>query len=392
MMHVPFGNLQQQYQIIKDEVQQAWGQILSDASFILGRQVSEFEAAFARYCDAQHCVSAGSGTDALMLALRAFSVGPGDEVVTVTNTFVATAEAIVHVGATPVFVDIQKDSFNIDVDQIAEAVTDRTKAIIPVHLYGQPVQFDAIRQIANQRRLRVIEDAAQAHGATYRGRRVGTLGDAACFSFYPGKNLGAYGDGGAVVTNDKEVAAAIRKLRDHGGTKKYEHDIVGFTSRLDTLQAAVLLVKLPYLDGWNQRRRYLAAKYTALLEDVPGIVTPAILSDTTPVFHLYVVRVQEDLRSSLQHYLSERGIQTLIHYPKAVTATPPFAKYARSPTYRAEEFSKQILSLPLYPELQDAEVEYVAENIKEHMCDLASQDDFRASHGFDYGDPWKQIR
>jgi dTDP-4-amino-4,6-dideoxygalactose transaminase len=369
MMHVPFGRLQQQYLTIQSEVQQIWDEVLSNASFIMGPQVAEFEAAFAGYCDASHCIGVGSGTDALMLALKAFGIGAGDEVITVANTFVATAEAIVHVGAVPVFVDMEDATFNIDPEQISAAITRRTKAIVPVHLYGQPAQLDMIGEIARSHGLYVIEDAAQAHGACFDQREVGTLGDAACFSFYPGKNLGAYGDAGAVVTNNDEIAEQVRRLRDHGGLEKYQHDVLGFNSRLDSLQAGVLTVKLRYLKTWNLARQQLAAQYTDLLQEVPGIVTPSVASNRTHVFHLYVIRVETPHRDSLQRYLGSQGVHTLIHYPAAVPATPPFRKFDRTPAPRAAQATQEILSLPLYPELEEGALEYVADHISRYMLE-----------------------
>src|SRR5262249_27937992 len=305
--------------------------------------------------------------DALTLALKALGIGPGDEVITAANSFVATAEAIVHAGARPVFVDINPQTYNIDTGQIEAHITPRTKAVIPVHLYGQPVDMDSILQIAEKHKLYVIEDAAQAHGAQYKGHRVGSLGHAACFSFYPSKNLGACGDAGAVVTNDDQVALAVRKLRDHGGIEKYQHDLAGYNSRLDTLQAAALSLKLKYLDEWNQRRRAHALLYNELLAQIPGIVTPKVLEGATHVYHLYVVRVEWGERDNLQQSLHECGVQTGIHYPKPLSSLQPFIDSRATPFPMAEESARKILSLPLYPELERGQIEYVAEQIANYM-------------------------
>jgi dTDP-4-amino-4,6-dideoxygalactose transaminase len=367
-MNVPFGNLVKQYHnAVRNQLQDSWNEILESGSFTLGPQVETFERAFAGFCGAKYAVGVGSGTDALTLALRALGIGSGDEVITAPNSFVATAEAIVHARGIPVFVDINPQTFNIDPEAIAPATTSRTKAIIPVHLYGQPADMNLILRIAENRELMVIEDAAQAHGALYKGRRVGSFGHAACFSFYPGKNLGAYGDAGAVVTNDEDVAHRMRKLRDHGGEVKYQHEFLGYTSRLDSLQAAVLTIKLKHLDEWNQARRELARLYDELLSDVPGIITPPVMPTVAHVFHLYVVRVERGNRTELQKYLRERGIQTLIHYPKPITATPAFAQFNTQRFPHAERAAESILSLPLFPEIEKQQIEYVAEAIRAYM-------------------------
>jgi dTDP-4-amino-4,6-dideoxygalactose transaminase len=376
-MQVPFGNLAQQYRTdVRQELHHLWSEILESASFILGPQVEDFEEAFARFCEAKHAIGVGSGTDALMLAMKALGIGRGDEVITVANSFVGTAEAILHAGATPVFVDIEPRTFNIDVEQIEPAITKRTRAILPVHLYGQPADMGPILEIANRHGFYAIEDAAQAHGARYMGSAVGSLADVACFSFYPGKNLGAYGDGGAVVTNSAPIAMAVRKLRDHGGTIKYQHDCPGFSSRLDTLQAAVLAIKLKHLDAWNRIRRDHAQLYDELLSGIPGIITPQLLRTAVHVFHLYVVRVERRSRDDLQRYLSERGIQTLIHYPQPITATPAFARISQHSYPNAEEASKKILSLPLYPELKPEQIEYVAQAVGRYMADVTTSRSF----------------
>jgi dTDP-4-amino-4,6-dideoxygalactose transaminase len=366
-MEVPFIDLKTQYSALEAEVQQSWGEICQSAAFTLGPQVRQFEEAFATYCEAKHAIGVASGTDALTLALAALDVGPGDEVITVVNSFIATAEAIAHSGAQPVFADINPKTYNIDIEQIERRITRRTKAVIPVHFYGQPADMDPILQIADRHGLYVIEDAAQSHGAQYKGRRVGSLGNVACFSFYPSKNLGAYGDAGAIVTNDERIALAVRKLRDHGGIEKYQHDCLGYTSRLDTLQAAILLIKLRYLDRWNQLRRERAGFYNEQLVTVPGVITPNALDGVTHVYHLYVIRVEEGRRDELQQYLGRCGVQSGIHYPKPIHQTQAFSYLQKDVFPIAEHFSQKILSLPMYPELKADQIMYVTEQIKNYM-------------------------
>ena len=367
-MRVPFVDLKVQYEAIREELEREFRKVFEKTAFIMGPALAEFEEAFARYCGVKHAIGVANGTDALLLALKAFGIGPGDEVITAVNTFIATAEAIVHAGATPVFVDCDPQTYNINVKQLEAKITPRTKAIIPVHLYGQPADMDPILELAKNRGLYVIEDAAQAHGATYRGRKAGSMSQIACFSFYPAKNLGAYGDAGAVVTNDDAIALTVRKLRDHGGVEKYQHDLVGYNSRLDTLQAAVLLVKLKYLDAWNRRRQENAQLYDALLAEVPGIVTPNVLEGATHVYHLYVIRVERGSRDELQRFLRERGVHTGVHYPRPLHLTPAFGYlgYRMGDFPVAERYASQILSLPMYPELTREQIEYVVECIDEY--------------------------
>ena len=317
-MRIPFVDLKMQHSALHEEVQQSLAEICQSAAFTLGPQVKRFEEAFAAFCEAKHAIGVANGTDALTLVLIALGIGPGDEVITAVNSFIATAEAIAHTGARPVFADIDPETYTIDVEQIEARITPQTRAIIPVHLYGQPADMDPILEIAEKYGLYIIEDAAQAHGARYKGRRVGSLGHAACFSFYPSKNLGACGDAGAVVTSDDRIALAVRKLRDHGGIEKYQHDLLGYTSRLDTLQAAILLIKLRYLDRWNQLRQKNARLYDQRLATLPGIVTPAVSSDVTHVYHLYVIRVDQGSRDELYQYLDRRGVQSGIHYPEPI--------------------------------------------------------------------------
>ena len=365
-MPVPFLDLQAQYRSIKGEVDAAIQRVLDSSAFVLGREVEAFERAFGEYVGARECVGVSNGTAALQLALTACGVGPGDEVIVPANTFFATAEAVSTAGARPVFVDCDPVSYNIAPDKIEAAITERTRAVIPVHLYGQPADLDAVFEIAGRRGLTVIEDAAQAHGARYKGRRVGARGRAGCFSFYPGKNLGAYGEGGAVVTDDPEVARRVRMLRDHGSERKYRHEVVGYNSRLEGIQGAVLGVKLNYLDGWNERRRAHAALYRELLSplEAGGALTlPREAAGAEHVYHLFVV--QSEARDALQRYLAGAGVQTGVHYPVPVHLQPAYAAlgHGEGDFPRAEEQSRRVLSLPMYAELTGRQVAYVAEAV-----------------------------
>ncbi len=363
-MTIPLVDLKAQYASIKPEIDAAMQRVVDNTSFILGKEVSEFEKNFAAFSRVQHCVGTDSGTAALHLALMLCGVQAGDEVITTTHTFVATAEVISLIGARPVFVDIDPRTYNISPAAIERAITPRTRAILPVHLYGQPAEMDAILAIARKNNLRVIEDAAQAHGAEYRGQRAGTMGDIACFSFYPGKNLGAYGDAGALVTNDDALDARARMLRDHGRLSKYEHQIVGYGYRLDALQAAILGAKLPHLDAWNARRRAIADYYTELLTNT-DLTLPYAPPHITPIYHLYVVRSKQ--RDALQKHLKARGIETGIHYPIPLHLQPVYENLGgtRGDFPIAEQAANEVLSLPMYPELTDAQVEQVVEAVRE---------------------------
>jgi dTDP-4-amino-4,6-dideoxygalactose transaminase len=341
--------------------------VLDSTGFIMGPEVSGFERAFAEFCGGRHCIGVGSGTAALELALRAAGVGAGHQVVTVAHTFIATAEAISAVGAQPVFVDVDPRTYTLDPEQFAAAVTPATRAVIPVHIYGQPADMDAMGAVAQRHGIAVIEDAAQAHGATWRGRRTGTLGTAACFSFYPGKNLGAYGDAGAVVTDDDVIAAQVRLLRNHGRQSKYLHEQKGFGHRLDALQAAILGAKLPHLEAWTAARRRLADRYSRLLADAE-LELPAVAGDADPAWHLYVVRSAR--RDDLLEYLRRRGIEGGVHYPVPLHLQPAYAELG----YRAgdlpvtEAVAATCLSLPLYPELTDAQQDHVVAAIQEWLA------------------------
>jgi dTDP-4-amino-4,6-dideoxygalactose transaminase len=361
-MTVPFVDLRSQYLSIKNEIDEAVARVLDQTSFILGREVEAFEAAFAEYTGARFCVGLNSGTAAVQLAVMACGFGPGDEIIVPANTFFATAEGVSTAGATPVFVDADPVSYNLDVDKIEAAITERTRAIMPVHLYGQSADLDPILEIARRHQLLVIEDAAQAHGSLYKGKPVGALGRAGCFSFYPGKNLGAYGEGGAIVTNDEEVARMVRLLRDHGSERKYHHEIIGYNFRLEGLQGAILKVKLNHLNKWNELRREHAARYTELLQS-SGLILPREMPYARHVYHLYVVQTGE--RDWLQQALAESGVQTGIHYPIPIHLQPAYAflNHRRGDFPEAERQASQVLSLPMFPELTEEQLRLVAEAI-----------------------------
>lgn len=357
---IPLVDLKAQYNLIKPEIDQVFERVVSNASFILGKEVADFEEAFATFCNTQEAIGTSSGTSALHLALLACGVGPGDEVITTPLTFIATTEVISHVGARPVFVDIDRRSYNLDPYQIEAAITARTKAIMPVHLYGQPADMAPLLEIAQKYNLRVIEDAAQAHGAEYNGKRAGSIGDVGCFSFYPGKNLGAYGDGGMVVTNNPDIARQVRLLRNHGRKDKYEHLIEGFGYRLDALQAAILAVKLRYLEQWTECRRQHANLYTKLLSG-SGIMTPQEMDNVRHVYHLYVVEVGN--REKVQEQLKTQGIATGVHYPIPLHLQPAYRhlRYQFGAFPNAETASQRILSLPMFPELTEEQIHFTVQ-------------------------------
>jgi dTDP-4-amino-4,6-dideoxygalactose transaminase len=376
---LPLVDLKAQYLVIKAEIDAAIQRVLESTAFINGPDVSAFEAEFAQFCGVNYAIGVASGTAALQLALAAFEIGPGDEVITVAHTFCATAEAIAHVGARPVFVDIDPQTYTIDPKAIEKAITPKTRAIIPVHLYGMPADMDAINAIAQAYGLVVIEDAAQAHGAQYRGRIVGGLGHAACFSFYPGKNLGAYGDAGAVTTNDPEIAQRLFALRDHGRMRqangkaaKYEHTIIGFGERLDTLQAAILRVKLRHLPKWTMRRQHLAHVYRQLLAHLPSISLPYTPDDRKSVYHLFVIRALQ--RDTLRSLLLDQGIETGIHYPIPLHLQKAFAYlgYKVGDLPYTERAAAEILSLPLFPEMSEADCMRVAQAIEAWLVERAT--------------------
>jgi len=350
--HVPLVDLGAQYRVLKPEIDAALARVIEQTSFVLGPEVEAFEQAFGAHCGGVQAVAVGNGTDAIAMALRALGIGAGDEVITVAHTFIATVEGISEVGARPVFVDVREDTLLMDPSLVEAAITPRTKAILPVHLYGQMVDMDPLLALARTRGLKVIEDACQAHGAEYKGQRAGSLGDAAAFSFYPGKNLGAYGDAGAITTRDKGLAEWLKRLRNHGRATKYTHEFEGRNSRMDGLQGAVLAVKLPHLDAWNARRRDLASRYDKGLSGLPGLCRVATSRHGSSALHLYVVRVPN--RDRVLEALRTQGIDAGIHYPVPLHLQQACAHLG----HKAGDFpiteraASEILSLPLFPELE----------------------------------------
>ena len=357
--NIPFLDLKAQYRTIKDEISQAIAAVLDSGHFVLGEQVEAFEHDFAAYCGARYAVAVNSGTSALHLALLALGVGPGHEVITVPFTFVATVAAIHYTGARTVFVDIDPASYTLDADQLERAISRRTKAIIPVHLYGQPADMTAISEIARRHGLAVIEDACQAHGAEHHGKRVGSLGDLACLSFYPGKNLGAYGEGGIVITSHEPFVRTIRMLRDWGQERKYDHVLKGYNYRMEAIQGAILGVKLRYLEAWTEARRRQARLYDARLSN-SSVEPPKAMSHARHVYHVYAIRSQQ--RDALQGFLQTRGIQTGIHYPTPVHLQKAYADlgYRKGDFPHSERAAAEVLSLPMYPELSNTAIEQVA--------------------------------
>ena len=364
-MEIPFVDLKTQYQSIKPEIDSAIASVIEDTAFVRGKYVNEFEKAYAEKYGVKHCISVANGTDAIYITLKALGIGLGDEVITVANSWISTSETITQTGAKIVFVDIEPDYFTIDVSKIEERITFKTKAIIPVHLYGQLAEIDAIKKICDAHDLYLIEDCAQAHFASYKDQKVGTFGTAGTFSFYPGKNLGAYGDAGAIITNNSELADKMRMFANHGSLKKHEHQIEGINSRMDGLQAALLSVKLPHIIEWNEKRYQNALIYNELLEDVEEIIIPKIRPDASHIFHLYVIRTKD--RDALQKHLNEHGVSTAIHYPVAL----PFMQAYDYLGHKSEDFpvayqyQDEILSLPMYPELSGTSISYVIEIVKE---------------------------
>ncbi|MFC6668990.1 DegT/DnrJ/EryC1/StrS family aminotransferase [Marinobacterium aestuariivivens] len=352
---IPFLDLKAQYRSIKDEIDQAVLNTLASSQYVLGSEVSTFEEEFAEYCGAAYGIAVNSGTSALHLALLAAEVGPGDEVITVSNTFVATVAAIDYCGAAPVFVDVEPDTLNMNPHLVEEAITERTRAILPVHLHGHPADLDPILEIARRHDLRVIEDACQAHGAEYKDRRVGGIGDLGCFSFYPGKNLGACGEGGMVVTQNEDFARKIRMLRDWGQEKKYHHKLKGYNYRMDGIQGAILRVKLRHLDGWTTARREVARRYNEQLVGL-NLTLPIEKPWAKAVYHVYAVRILA--RDALHNYLNEQGVQTGIHYPIPVHLQTAYASldFPENSFPISESSSRYLLSLPLYPELSQSKV------------------------------------
>ena len=359
---IPFIDLKKEYAEISEEITHAIQRVLKNGYFILGEEIEKFEREFSRYIGTKYGIGVNSGSDALFLALKALGINKGDEVITVSHTFISTVDAIVRNGIKPVFVDIEPETYCIDVTKIEEKITKNTKVILPVHLYGHPVDMEPIMDIAKKYNLFIIEDACQAHGAEYKGKRVGGIGDIGCFSFYPTKNIGAYGDAGMIVTNNEELANKLKMMRNYGSSKKYYHEFVGVNSRLDEIQAAVLRVKLKYLDEWNERRRKITKVYNKLLKD-SEVVIPIEKEYAKHSYYLYVVRTKD--RNKLQQYLSANGIQTMIHYPIPIHKQKAYLNLGfniRLPV--TEKACNEILSLPMYPWLSEDEVSSIAEVVK----------------------------
>ncbi len=365
-MDVPFLDLRAHNRSVWSEIQAALDPVMEQAQFILGPAVERFEAHFAEYLGVRHCVGLNNGTSALHLALLACDVGPGDEVITTPATWISTSWAVSYVGARPVFVDIDPVTYTLDPRQVELAITPRTRALLPVHLYGQAADVVRLRDIADEHGLVLIEDAAQAHGACLAGRRVGSFGRAGCFSFYPGKNLGAFGEAGCVVTDDDEVAARIRRLRDHAQQGRHHHVEIGYNARMEGIQGAVLDAKLPRLDAWNAARARHARRYRELLAGVPGLTLPAVPRPEGHVWHLFVVLVHGRDREELRRALAERGVATGVHYPTLVSAQPAYADlgHRRGDFPVADELAECCLSLPLYPEMTDAQTAHVARELR----------------------------
>ncbi len=362
---IPFVDLKKQYISIKTEIDEAISSVLEETSFIGGGHVNEFNLAFAKDYGVKHCIGVANGTDAIYIVLKMLGIGSGDEVITVANSWISTSETISQCGAKPIFVDIEEDFYTIDVNKIEAAITNRTKAVIPVHIFGHPADLDSIVKLCEKHDLYLIEDSAQAHYAEYKGQRIGTFGDAATFSFYPGKNLGAYGDAGCVVTNNDALAEKCKMFANHGALVKHNHLMEGINSRLDGLQAAILKAKLPFIHDWTHKRREIAREYDEHLSGINEVVYPKVADYASHVFHLYVIRAKQ--RDRLKQYLNEKGISTAIHYP---TPLPLLTAY-KSRGFREEHFPvssryrDEILSLPIYPELGLDKVEYISNTIRE---------------------------
>ena len=368
-MKIPILDLNAQYKTIKKEIDNAIKTVITESSFIGGKHVEELEKNIAHYCGTKYAVALNSGTDALYLSLYALGIGKGDEVITSPFSFFATAEVIAKVGATPVFVDIDPTTFNINPQLIEKAITKKTKAIIPVHLFGQTAEMDKINALAKKYGFFVIEDAFQAIGATYKGKKTGNLGDIGAFSFFPSKNLGAYGDGGMLTTNDQRLATRVRILRNHGSKVKYYNDEIGVSSRLDGLQAAILNVKLRHLDKWNKERNRVAQTYDRLLSNIPWISLPPVASRQSPiaahVFHQYTIRITNGKRDELRTHLAQKGIQTMVYYPIALhlLKAMEYLGYKKGSMPAAEKACDEVLSLPMYPELKESVINVILKSI-----------------------------
>ena len=365
---IPFVDLKAQYELLKPEIDQAIQSVIRDSAFIGGKYVTNFEANFAKKLDVAHAIGVANGTDAIYLPLKMLGIGAGDEVIVPANSWISTSETVTQTGAKPVFVDIDPDYYHMDPAKIESKITKKTKAVIPVHLYGQSADIKAIKTICDKHGLFLIEDCAQSHFAEFEGKKTGTFGNAAAFSFYPGKNLGAYGDGGLVATNDEKLARNIRTYANHGSVKKHEHEIEGVNSRLDGIQAAILSVKLNYIDEWNKKRTRSALFYNAFLGKIPDVITPKIRQNATHIFHLYVIRTKK--RNELQKFLTDAGIETGLHYPVAL----PFMKAYQYLGHQPKDFpvsyqyQNEILSLPVFPELSEATIAQIVEQVKKFFA------------------------
>lgn len=364
-MKVPLVNLARQYKNIKSEIDEAASRVLESGMYVLGKEVEDFEMSLAGYLGVKHAVTVASGTDALLISLRAIYIKPDDEVIVPAFTFVSPAEVVALIGAKPVFVDVEKDSFNIDVSKMESAITAKTKAIIPVHLYGQSADIDDIKEVLGNRSLHIVEDCAQSVGANYKGAKVSSRGSLGAVSFFPTKNLGCFGDGGAVLTNDDSLAQELAAIRSHGSRRKYEHTHLGTNSRLDAIQAAILKVKLKYLDQWNQRRRDIAKTYSEELSSL--VEVPVVLEERDHIFHQYAIKFRD--RDGLMAHLKERGVACAVHYPRPLHLQPAYSYlgYKEGDFPVSEELSSQVLCLPIYPELSDAEVDAVVEGVKTYF-------------------------
>ena len=369
---IPFLDLKSHHAALRTELDRAIKEVIDSGAFAGGPFVEKFERDFAAYCGSRYAIGVGSGTEALWLSLLACGVGPGDEVITVANTFMATAEAITYCGARPVFVDVNETTYTMDPAGLEDALGPRTKAIIPVHLFGQPADMDPILEFGRKHNLFVIEDAAQAHGAKYKGRTAGTISDAGCFSFYPSKNLGALGEAGAIITNDAELQEKVRILRDHGQVRKYHHDVIGWNCRMDGIQAAVLSVKLPYLESGNSLRRTHAMQYNRAFDGMGEVITPFEASYARHVYHVYAIRVEE--RDEVTRFLKERAIQCAVHYPVPIHLQKAYQDlgYKTGSLPISEQIARQFISLPMFPELTEAQI---------NMVVLATKDSCLSSHG-----------
>ena len=368
-MNIPFLDLKTQYLSIKDEINPAIQSVLDNTAFILGKPVKDFEVEFAKTHNVKYCYGVSSGTDGNHMVLWALGIGPGDEVIIPVNTYVATAWGATLCGAKPVFVDCHADSYNIDEAKVEAAITSKTKAIVAVHLYGQPCDMDSLKKIAENHKLHLVEDCAQAHLSEYKGTKVGGIGISSSFSFYPGKNLGAYGEAGAVVTNDETIAKKFNLMRQHGAEQKYVHQIYGHNYRMESIQGAVLGIKLRHLNNWTEGRRKVAAKYNELLKNVEQIKLPKEMGYSKHVYHLFVIQVFNNKRDKLQQFLNDNGVSTGLHYPIPLHLQPCFKElgYKKGDFPVAEDLAEQGLSLPMFPEMKDEQIEYVCEKIKEYF-------------------------